>query len=64
VDVVELVGEEPRVFGVVDFEVAVWGDAGGLASLVLAFRELYFSTYNSGWMGLKSVPITFAEGNW
>ena len=38
-DVVELVGEEPGVFGVVDFEVAVWGDAGWLASLVACSKN-------------------------
>lgn len=30
VDVVELVRVQPGVFGVVDFEAAVWGDEGGL----------------------------------
>lgn len=30
-DVVELVGEEPRVFGIVYFEVAIWGHTGGVS---------------------------------
>jgi hypothetical protein len=29
VDIVELVGEEPGVFDVVDFELAVWWDTDG-----------------------------------
>jgi hypothetical protein len=31
-DVVELVGVEPGVFGIVDFEVAIWGDTGGVSA--------------------------------
>jgi hypothetical protein len=40
VDVVELVGEEPGVFDVVDFEVAVRGDAEWLSALVTRMEGL------------------------
>lgn len=38
-DVVELVGEEPGVFRIVDFEVAIWGDTGGVSATEVGKRE-------------------------
>ena len=60
VDVVEGHGEPPIIFCVADFEAAVCGNATGW-NLVLnrARREL---TNYSGWMRLKSVPTTLADG--
>lgn len=60
-DIVELVGEEPWVFRIVDFEVAVGWDTGDVSWFENG-KEIGY-TYNSGWIGLRSVPITLAEGN-
>jgi hypothetical protein len=60
VDVVERHGEKPIVFCVVDFEAAVGGNAVGWVLVWnRAGREV---TNYSGWMGLKSVPTTLADG--
>lgn len=62
VDVVECLREEPWVFGVVDFEGAVGWDAGvGLAGCSITIMGVA-GTNVVGWMGLKSVPMTFADG--
>jgi hypothetical protein len=52
-DVVELVEELPGIFSIVDFEVAVGLDANS---------ELGWM-YHCGWMGLRYIPVTFANGN-
>jgi hypothetical protein len=65
VDEVELLGEDPGVFGVVDLEGAVWGDTlSGLLCQYLGKGEGNEDEedYLFGWMGLRSVPITWAEG--
>jgi hypothetical protein len=60
VDVVERHGEQPIVFCVVNFEAAVCGDAVGW---VLVWNRVGREVTNySGWMGLKSVPTTLADG--
>jgi len=60
VDIVEGLGEQPIVFCIADFEAAVcWNATGRKLVLNRAGREL---TDYSGWMGLKSVPTTLADG--
>lgn len=69
-DEVELLREDPGVFGVVYFEGAVGGDAGvllvGLRGLGKGLGEGECGKdggkYFSGWIGLRSVPITWADG--
>lgn len=73
-DVVEFLGENPRVFCVVDLKAAVGRDAYGGCQ---AYEEQEISrkrgldsekksrknsTDKIGCMGLRSVPITFADG--
>lgn len=60
-DIIEFVGEEPRVFSVVYFEVVVCWGARRVSINVCGGGEAKW--YNSGWMGERSVPITCAEGN-
>jgi hypothetical protein len=74
VDVVEFLGEDPRIFCVVDLEAAVWRDAyrGCQAHekqkisrkrvLESEKESRRNSTDKVGCMGLRSVPITFADG--
>jgi hypothetical protein len=59
-DVVKRYGEHPVVFCVVDFEAAVLGNAVG--SVLVWNRVGREVTNYSGWMGLKSVPTTLADG--
>lgn len=62
VDVVKLVCVQPWIFGIIDLPVAVgWSTVAIRSVMYLKERK---ETYKSGWMGLRSVPITFAEGNW
>lgn len=62
VNIVEFVGVEPWVFGVVNFEAAVGWDAGGVLVRVNKWEDGVW--YNAGWIGLRSVPSTLAEGYW
>jgi hypothetical protein len=62
VDVVELLREQTLVFYVVDFEVAVGGDVGGSGSVVRDGARGGGPTHNCGWIGLRSQPITVADG--
>ncbi len=64
-DVVELLFVEPVVFGVVYLEMAIGRDAIlDLSKISRRGREeRNWRTDRIGWMGLKSVPKTFASGN-
>ena len=66
VDVGEGGGVEPVIFGVFDFEDAVWGDAGCFVSDMLRglgkWNRAGERAYKSGWMGLRSIPVTMASG--
>ena len=57
-DVVEFGREFPGVFSIVYFETAVWWNALRLALIVRGSGSQYYC----GWIGLRSVPRTFAEG--
>jgi hypothetical protein len=61
VDVGEGAAEDPVVFGVVDFEAAVGRDTG-VGWLVRFEVGWGGERYKSGWIGLRSVPRTSAEG--
>jgi hypothetical protein len=65
VDVVEFLFVEPVVFGVVYLETAVARDTIlFLSNISQRGREVRnWTTNKTGWMGLKSVPKTFASGN-
>jgi hypothetical protein len=62
VDEVELLREDPLVFGIFDFKLAVWRACflGNAANE--GVWNLECASYKAGWMGLRSVPMTLADG--
>jgi len=60
VNKVELACEHPIIFRIVDFELAIWRNAR--EELASALVDVRLARYNSGWIGLRSVPVTMAEG--
>lgn len=60
VDEVELLLIDPVFVCVVDHEGEIWGDAWGCQCGFQVERLKW--EYNWGWIGLRSVPITTAEG--
>jgi hypothetical protein len=56
-DIVEFMRPGPWFFHIVDFEAAVGWDAEWLVSLIYG-RTIGLEAYKSGWVGLRSTPIT------
>ena len=58
-NVVKLMRVKPRVLNVINFPSTIWWgpESSELTSLRVA------QTHHSGWMGERSTPMTFADGN-
>jgi hypothetical protein len=72
VDVVELLGEDPFIFCIINFEAAVGRDTKRVLIYSISVQKLskfrgcgrqgMEGTNKAGWIGLKSVPNTLADG--
>jgi hypothetical protein len=62
VDVGEGVRVDPLVFRIVNFEREIGWDASCVRSLPKEDRKRGRREYNSGWIGLRSLPMTCALG--
>ena len=57
---VEFLGISPFIFYILDFELAISWGAARLSNILFLFGKGFTDKF--GWIGLRSLPITVADG--
>ena len=61
-NVIKLALEDPRLVGVINYEGHVWRDTKLNLATIVTGTWVVKAPNNVGWIGLRSVPMTTAEG--